>query len=61
MNLNTQKRFSIGKMARKKHLKSGKISHFSKATASQGVEKWSSLGYNFEVPKTFKRNSPIIL
>ena len=42
MNVNTRKRFSMGKMAKKIEysrgdtiLKIGKISHFAKATASQ--------------------------
>ena len=39
MNLNTQRRISMGKMAKKKHLKSGKISNFAKATASQNGQK----------------------
>ena len=45
MTLNTQERFSMGKMARKKkHFKSGKISHFAKATGSENGQKGLYLG-----------------
>ena len=41
MSLNAQKRFPMRKMAKKKHTKSGKISHFAKATANENGQKGS--------------------
>ena len=35
INLNTQKRFSMGKMVEKKTFKKWQIRHFAKATTSQ--------------------------
>ena len=54
------KEIFYGKNGSKKHLQSGKISHFAKATASQNGQRWSILSFNFKVPKTYKRNSVYI-
>ena len=51
------KEIFYGKNGSKKHLQSGKTSHFAKTTATQNGQRWSILSLNFKVPKIYKRNS----